>query len=58
MLMFIMLRFQDYTNVLNSYKNPHTGVEKVKMVVVCHVIDKKKKNFDLIMVIFDGDINI
>ena len=56
MFMFIMLRFQDYTNVLNSYKNPHTGFEKVKMVVVCHVIDKGK-NFDLIMVIFDGDIN-
>ena len=36
--------FQDYTNVLNSYKNPHTGFEKVKMVVVCHVIDKEKKN--------------
>ena len=44
MFMFIMLRFEDYTNVLNSYKNPHTRVEKVKMVVVCHVIDKEKKN--------------
>ena len=41
--MFIMLRFQDYTNVLNSYKNFYTGFEKVKMVVVCHVIDKEKK---------------